>query len=166
MVAVDLGYSAKQASCGLMHKGLAEPVALTFGELTSALIDALNHDAPCVLAIEAVLSTYHTPAGNPDIRCDAERGRGWYYGPGVSTFAGALRLLQQLTSQVHRQHPVYLAEAFLSFKKARTTHTSDALRIYREFHSVQVVAPCPGSQPILANIRGLPPILCFQPTTT
>jgi hypothetical protein len=86
--------------------------------------------SPSVLILEAVLSTYHRPNGNPDIRGQFEKGRGWYYGPGVTTLAAAMRFIGQLTRRVKADHDLLLAEAFLSFKKVKSRHLDDALTIY------------------------------------
>lgn len=44
-----------------------------------------------VLVLEAVLSIYYDEHGNPDIRGDFEKGRGWYWGPKAGEISTILR---------------------------------------------------------------------------
>ena len=118
-IALDLGYSRDKATCGIMYEGIDQPIELTFGNAIGVVAKWIDLNDHCILIIEAVLSTFHNESGNPDIRGDFEKGRGWYYGPGVLTFAAAMRFLKILREQVTNDVCVILAEAFLSFKKAR-----------------------------------------------
>ena len=67
-IALDLGYSHKAASCGIMHSGIKEPVTLHFGNTINEVSRLVDQIGTCVLIIEAVLSTYHDENGNPEIR--------------------------------------------------------------------------------------------------
>ncbi|MDB2682043.1 hypothetical protein N9Z14_05550 [Opitutales bacterium] len=102
IIAIDLGYSANSRSCGFAHSGTKETQTLRFGECISSTVELLKQQGRHQLILEAVLSTYHRFDGNPDIRGDFEKGRGWYYGPGVATLAAALRFLHVLDQQLPR----------------------------------------------------------------
>ena len=96
VIAIDLGYSAKQKSTGMAHSHSEQVEALSFGQCIEAVAHLLETHGRHTLILEAVLSTYHGSDGNPDIRGQFEKGRGWYYGPGVTTFAAALRFLAEI----------------------------------------------------------------------
>ena len=100
IIAIDIGYSAKTASCALTYSGSRETQTIQFGECIEATSHLIEKKGKHTIILEAVLSTYHRPDGNPDIRGDFEKGRGWYYGPGVSTFAAAIRFLQVLDQKL------------------------------------------------------------------
>ena len=112
-IAIDLGYSHDAASCGIMHSNIKEPTTLQFGATINEVARLVEQIGPCILILEAVLSTYHDELGNPDIRGVFEKGRGWYYGPGVVTYAAAIRFLRMLMQYCSSHATVYLAEAFL-----------------------------------------------------
>lgn len=163
VIAIDLGYSAKVRSCGFAHSGAVETHNLFFGECIAAAAELINAQGPHMLILEAVLSTYHLPNGNPEIRGDFEKGRGWYYGPGVSTFAAAFRLLQVLDGQLQESiRPLPLVEGFLSYKKNRTEHCDDAWRMLREFATAERFIAQKGSEAIHQQIEGIPQILRFN----
>ena len=130
LVAIDLGYSHNVASCGIMHAGIKGPATLQFGATIKEVIRLVEQFDSLVLILEAVLSTYHDEYGNPDIRGDFEKGRGWYYGAGVATYAAAIRFLRILHQKCSTNATVYLAEAFLSFKERRSRHSEDARIIF------------------------------------
>ena len=155
-IAIDLGYSAKTKSCGLAFSNSNVCESLKFGDCVQRLIAHLVAHGPHCLIIEAVLSTYHDDSGNPNNRGDFEKGRGWYYGPGVTTFAAAQRLLTVLDHALPAAMQIPIIEGFLSYKPARTQHTEDAQRMILEFESAEVFQPHAGSQPILPNIEGVP----------
>jgi hypothetical protein len=167
VVAIDLGYSARADSCGLAT--CDEARALTFGACvcqTAGLIREIGSDG-VVLVLEAVLSTCHDEkTGNPCIRGEFERGRGWYYGAGVVTFAAALRFLDRLNANptLPTAVPVHLAEALLSFKssKQRSDHVADARRIVEEFWKVLPEQLVPGVEPASPHVMGVPPIRVFR----
>jgi hypothetical protein len=163
IIAIDLGYSAKLPSCGWVNSGDAVAQSLDFGQAIEATRDLLLAKGPHMLILEAVLSTYHGANGNPDIRGDFEKGRGWYYGPGVTTYAAAVRFLTVL----HRElpsgiGPLPLVEGFLSFKKARSTHSDDAIRLISEFATAERFEPRPGSEAIHSEINGVPKIFRYN----
>ena len=115
------------------------------------------------IILEAVLSTYHRPNGNPDIRGDFEKGRGWYYGPGVSTFAAAIRFLQVLDQTLPEgNRPIPLVEGFISYKKIRSQHSDDAWRLLKEFFTAERFKARTGSLPIISEIEGIPSIVRYN----
>lgn len=162
LIALDLGYSREKASCGLMHDGLDEPIVLTFGDALINVKECINRKRFCVLVMEAVLSTFHNFKGNPDIRGEFEKGRGWYYGPGVITMASALRLLKILRNEVSKDVRVIISEAFLSFKKGRSNHSKDAKIIYDQFWKTKPEKIREGTEPILEFISGIPSVRVFK----
>ncbi|MEM1221482.1 MAG: hypothetical protein AAGH40_01855 [Verrucomicrobiota bacterium] len=165
-IAVDLGYSANSKSCAIAHSLSEETEELFFGECIDATAQILKKTGPATLILEAVLSTYHRADGNPDIRGSFEKGRGWYYGPGVSTFAAAIRFLSQLNKKLPRNLPVSLVEGFLSYKPRKTEHTEDAFRLLKEFDTAECFSPCSGSLPILKEISSPPEIRRYNPRPT
>ncbi len=163
ILAIDLGYSAKLPSCGFTCSGDPALRSLHFGAAIEAAAALLIENGPHTLILEAVLSTYHSPSGNPDIRGDFEKGRGWYYGPGVSTYAGALRFLTVLDQKLPKAiAPIPLVEGFLSFKKTRSQHSEDARRLLSEFPTAERFQARPGSEPISPQIDGVPAILRYN----
>ena len=160
-IALDIGYSKEKPTCGMMYDGINEPIELTFGNAISAVKNKIEQYGACILIIEAVLSTFHNREGNPDIRGDFEKGRGWYYGPGVVTFAAAMRFLNILRNVVSIDASVLLAEAFLSFKKGRSSHSKDAMIIYNRFWETKPEEIRDGTEPILEFISGVPSVRVF-----
>ncbi|MEM8867199.1 MAG: hypothetical protein AAGC73_02920 [Verrucomicrobiota bacterium] len=163
IIGIDLGYSTSAPSCGLALSDRSKTCALTFGESIKFVTQHLLKEGPHNLIIEAVLSTYHNAEGNPAIRGDFEKGRGWYHGPGVSTFAAALRFLSELDQRLSfATDSIPVAEGFLSYKSTRTAHTEDADRLVREFDSAERFLATSGSQPICELIDGVPEILRYN----
>lgn len=165
LLGIDLGYSAKTKSCGVACSGSKELHALGFGECINYAAFLIREHGPHILILEAVLSTYHRSDGNPDIRGDFEKGRGWYHGPGVTTYAAALRFLRQLDQQLPPEYRIPIVEGFLSYKPSPTDHTEDARRLVDEFAVAEQFMPRDGSEPISPNIDGVPQIRRFNPPT-
>lgn len=163
-IAIDLGYSATAKSCGLCSTDLPDPVELSFGQCVRTVAHQLVEKGPQTLILEAVLSTYHNTEGNPAIRGEFEKGRGWYHGPGVSTFAAAHRFLQELNRLLPDiVQPIPLVEGFLSYKATRTSHGEDAARILNEFDFAERFNPELGSEPLCKLIDGVPEIRRYNP---
>ena len=160
-LALDIGYSRNKATCGIMYDGIGEPIELTFGKVITAVKNWIERNGPCILIVEAVLSTFHNNEGNSDIRGDFEKGRGWYYGPGVVTFAAAMRFLSTLRNIVSIDASVILAEAFLAFKQKRSNHSEDAMIIYNKFWETKPEKLRSGVEPILEDISGVPSVRVF-----
>jgi hypothetical protein len=161
LIVVDLGYSATRPSCGLCWSGAERAVELQFGETIRQVAKIASEINDPVLVIEAVLSTYHAPSGNPDIRGDFERGRGWYYGAGVLSFAAAQRFLKVLDGQLKGRR-LRLAEAFLSNKDTPTGHAEDAEMIRDQFQNTQTAALRDGVEASLPLIDGCPSVRVFS----
>jgi hypothetical protein len=162
LVAIDLGYSRSLASCGIMHSGMRRPATLLFGATVKEAVRLVEQHDSLVLIFEAVLSTYHDEHGNPDVRGYFEEGRGWYYGPGVATYAAASRFLTMLRRECTGNSIVYLAEAFLSFKERRSRHSDDAFTIFRCFWDTPPENLKDGTEPILDFIEGVPSVNAFS----
>ena len=145
-VIVDLGFSAKQRSCGIWTEAYEEPVVLTFGCLVKRVCKEARAGAyrgPLNLLLEAPLSVAFNEARNPTRRrCDAKDGkyRDWYVNAGATTLIAADHLLRNLNGcQIQRE--VRLFEGFVSFKdpndKAKTQdermqeHKRDVLQLKR-----------------------------------
>jgi hypothetical protein len=161
LVAVDLGYSSRTRSCGIARTGSAECEALTFGEAISRVRGLLEENRGRVLVLEAALSTLHDLKGNPQIRCEEEKGRGWYWGPGVLSLVAATRFLNELAKRLKAGSPVRVAEAFLSNKTGPRAHIADAAQIVRQFWQTKPVRLAEGVEP-LPMIRGVPSIRVFR----
>jgi hypothetical protein len=159
LLAVDLGYSARSKSCGVAWSGGAVVQSLEFGECIEAVVQQLSNVGRHTLILEAVLSTYHAIQGNPMIRGEFEKGRGWYHGPGVTTFAAALRFVCELDRVLPNDlRPIPLVEGFLSYKPVRTAHSEDALRLLVEFDHAERFEALSDSEPICDLLDGVPQI--------
>lgn len=160
LLAIDLGYSNQSRSCGIASSSTNHPPRQTdFGSAIQTTCEIISTHGPHTLILEAVLSTYHNPAGNPEIRGSFEKGRGWYHGPGVTTFAAALRFLKEINRQLPDTiHAIPLVEGFLSYKKTKSSHASDAARLLDEFHTAERFQPAPASEPICLLIDVPPEI--------
>ena len=163
IVAIDIGYSAQTASCALANSYTRETQTIKFGECIETTRHLIEEKGNHTIILEAVLSTYHRLDGNPDIRGDFEKGRGWYYGPGVSTFAAAIRFLLVLDQKLpERIRPIPIVEGFLSYKKIRTQHADDAQRLLKEFYTAERFKARSGSEPIISEIEGIPSIVRYN----
>jgi hypothetical protein len=87
---------------------------------------------------------------------------GWY-GPGVSTFAAAIRFLQVLDQKLSKDiRPIPIVEGFLSYKKIRTQHADDAQRLLSEFFTAERFQARSNSEPIISEIDGIPSIVRYN----
>ena len=163
IVAIDIGYSSQIASCALTYSDARKTQIIQFGECIETTCHLIEEKGKHTIILEAVLSTYHRPDGNPDIRGDFEKGRGWYYGPGVSTFAAAIRFLQVLDQKLPEGiRPIPMVEGFLSYKKIHTQHADDAQRLLKEFYTAERFKARSGSEPIISEIEGMPSIVRYN----
>lgn len=162
MIVVDLGYSRNQKSCGIASPVLEKPIELQFGQAITTTAELITSTGSSVLVLEAVLSTFHQENGNPDVRGNFERGRGWYHGPGVATLVAALRFLTELRKKINNNVEVYLAEAFLSFKESRSRHMDDAQSICEQFWQTQAQPLAVGTAPAADFIKGVPSVRVFK----
>lgn len=167
VIAIDLGYSNRLPSCGFVSSSEKGAKELTFGDCVNETARLIEQQGPHTLIIEAVLSTYHNADGNPEVRGDWEKGRGWYHGPGATTFAAALQFLRQLDLFLPRSiKGIPLIEGFLSYKTTRTKHSDDATRMLTECDSAERFQPVTGTEPIGHLIDGVPEVRKFHPPTT
>ena len=116
---VDLGFSAKQRSCGIWTKDTDTDV-VTFGQLVKRVTEEAQKadSVPLNLLLEAPLSVAFKKNGNPTRRlCDTKDGkyRDWYVNAGATTLIAADHLLRHLDS-CKIQRDVRLFEGFVSFK--------------------------------------------------
>lgn len=132
IVAVDLGYSKKERSCGFCTSENGA-TGLEFGKMVKEVSKILNASKDPLLVIEAPLSTYHNDRGNPDIRFDAERGHGWYCHAGAEVLLGALRLLKQLSIMSHSSQEIRIAEAFFTQENGKKKDPEVAKLIVEKF---------------------------------
>ncbi|MBW1856733.1 MAG: hypothetical protein JRI42_00405 [Deltaproteobacteria bacterium] len=54
-LAIDLGYSHSRATCGIIYKGIAEPIELQFGITISAVAQWINQNSPGVATFAAAI---------------------------------------------------------------------------------------------------------------
>ena len=162
ILAVDIGYSSRGKSCGVHWTGASRPENLTFGQAIEAVAERLIHAPETILALEAVLSTYHAyPTGNPALRGEFERGRGWYWGPGAVSCLAAQRFLRMIHKRLAPGQQILLGEAFLSNKSGPSKHSHDARVIVEQFWNAPVHQPVLGAEP-LPPIEGIPPVRVFK----
>ena len=162
LVVVDIGYSHRKGSCGLAWTEQHTPAQVRFGQAIEGVAKQITVFKKCVLVLEAPLSTFHNQLGNPEIRGEFEKGRGWYWGPGAVALLAAGRFLEQLASKLGRSQRVFLAEAFLSNKSQRTMHVADAVSILDRFWDTKPEAMKSGVEPILDVIKGVPQVRVFD----
>lgn len=161
IVAVDIGYSSKARSCGIAWTGHEQPICLHFGKAIEKVAELCREFEQPLLVIEGVLSTFHQKNGNPDIRGEFEKGRGWYWGPGAVSMIAASRFLLKLAELLPSNSRVPLAEAFLSNKPERTAHQADAARIVAEFWMCAPQQVERDAEPLIPIISGVPSIRVF-----
>jgi hypothetical protein len=123
---VDVGFSSKRKSCGVLGDDDAAPEVLTFAEAlarliaTAASVEAANtpNKANLNLLIEAPLSAAFNERRNPTGRTfeQAEgHHRYWYEGGGCLVMTAAMYIIRALHDSKPRRK-VRLFEGFLSFK--------------------------------------------------
>jgi hypothetical protein len=133
---VDVGFSSKGKSCGLVSND-DTPKVLTFAEARASIIAAAavneaasrGNKATLNLLIEAPLSVAFNERGNPTGRIFEkleERHRYWNEGGGCLVMTAAMYLLRALHDSKPRRK-VRLFEGFVSFKEKghATSHCKD-----------------------------------------
>lgn len=73
-----------------------------------------------------------------------------------------MRFLKILRNVVSIDTSVILAEAFLSFKKSRSSHSKDAMIIYNRFWETKPEEVRFGTEPILEFISGVSIVRVFS----
>jgi len=128
---LDIGFSKKSASCGLMVND-DDPLNLCFSEAVASICSYIAASSRTVnLLIEAPLSVTFDIAGNPTGRSVDRQGRRtryWYVGVGCTVMVATLYLLRAI-AEISGNVDVRLFEGFVSFKKAggRSSHRRDVL---------------------------------------
>ncbi len=134
-VYIDIGFSNKSKSCGLLF-GNNEPEELLFNEAVKKICDYIvRSSSPINLVIEAPLSVSFDSKGNPKgrkIEKQKEKTRYWYVGLGCVVLVGSLYLIKAI-SELSNQHEIRLFEGFISFKNKneKSSHSKD-VKILRE----------------------------------
>ena len=132
---VDLGFSARRRSCGVLNglNGSCKP--FTFGEFVEVVLgEARKKDiSPLNLLIEAPLSVATNQSRNPTRRWFDRRDkqyRDWYYNAGAGLVLASLNLLARLNAGGIRRQ-VRLFEGFVSFKpkEAQSSHCDDVMKL-------------------------------------
>lgn len=132
-VFVDLGFSEKARSCGLLI-GNEQPIEVTFSELRTRLLKIIAvADKPLNLLIEAPLSIAFNEHGNPTRRAIEKREgqtRYWYVGPGCCVLVAATHLLRAVYDAPPNRE-IRLFEGLASFKPkdVRSSHSDDVLQL-------------------------------------
>lgn len=134
-VFIDLGFSEKAKSCGLLIGGNKKPEEISFSQLKERLLKivASNNPNPLNLLIEAPLSVAFNQDGNPTGRSIEKRGsqsRYWYVGPGCSVLVSATYLLRAVYDS-HPRRKIRLFEGLASFKPKgeHSSHSNDVLNL-------------------------------------
>jgi hypothetical protein len=162
VIAVDIGYSSKQPTCGLaVSWDDSLSMQYRFGDAVRRVADICRQRPGAVLALEAVLSTCHDTHGNPQVRGEFEEGRGWYWGPGAVTALAAIRFLSTLAELRRGAPTITLAEAFLSNKPERKADAADATLSAQEFWEMKSINPNKDWECISWFVKGVPPVRSF-----
>lgn len=164
VIAVDLGFSKAERSCGLawrMPQGVRVDDELEFGRCVETVCDLLHPVSQAALILEAPLSGVFTAEGNPRERGafeqrrtqDKVRQRHWYLGPGAATCLAALFFCRELKARLlpvpppEMERTLVLYEGFVSFKTGRTRHGEDARRLRDCFLDPSLLASVVALQP-------------------
>lgn len=165
LIALDIGYSAGRRTCGIATSFDSTEACLSFGEALEKVRELCSEVHSPLLVIEAPLSSRHVDGGNPEIRGDFEKGRGWYWGSGAVALLAASRFLNVLHSRLSPNIQVSVAEAFHSNKPKKTVHSTDAMDIVRDFWKEKPQALAPGLEPTSPLVIGVPSVRVFRAQT-
>lgn len=133
-VFVDLGFSEKGKTCGLLFHDEQNPREITFSDMLHDVGKFLSIQKTTTnLLLEAPLSVAFNKKGNPTGRCVEEHPaftsrRYWYTGLGCITMVAATHLLRHVFS-LELDSDVRLFEGFASFKPKgqKSSHAKDVL---------------------------------------
>ncbi|NLE25507.1 MAG: hypothetical protein GX625_09235 [Clostridiaceae bacterium] len=132
-VFLDIGFSNKSSSCGLLF-GDGEAYEAQFNGAVSDICNFIkNCESPVNLVVEAPLSVSFDKNGNPKGR-KPERQNGktryWYVGLGCSVMVATTYLMREI-SKIHVNSEVRLFEGFVSFKSKNiaSNHSNDVLAL-------------------------------------
>ena len=128
IVAVDLGFSGKQASTGVAvwQDGAVTAKAFRFHDAVVHVVGVLREVERAVLILEAPLSCAFDASGNPSPRGEFEtkpKSRWWSVGPGAATLVSALFFLRRLQEMLSDSPvTIRLAEAFVTGSDSVADH--------------------------------------------
>jgi hypothetical protein len=120
VVAVDMGFSGKTASCGYAFRaasiGAIDSENKKFHDCLAAVVKQFQSVGEAVLILEAPLSSAFDRLGNPQPRGDFERHpkpRWWSLGPGASMSLAAMYFLKRFVEAVPAHTKCHLIEGFV-----------------------------------------------------
>lgn len=134
-VFVDMGFSQKSRSCGILLHDEFDPREITFSALQEEIIKLTEtRTMPMNLLLEAPLSIAFNEAGNPSGReIEYKAGfqpRYWYLGLGCCVLTATTHLLRRIVDS-NPAIEIRLFEGFASFKQKdkRSSHKNDVLAL-------------------------------------
>ena len=120
VIAVDMGFSGKTASCGYAFRatanGTIESENKRFHDCLAAVVSQFENLGEAILILEAPLSSAFDRLGNPQPRGDFERHpkpRWWSLGPGASMSLAAMYFLKRFVEAVPAHTKCHLIEGFV-----------------------------------------------------
>jgi hypothetical protein len=126
VIAVDLGFSGKKASCGVAFSAFSERPrgsGMQFYRAADRVGQFITEHKASVLILEAPLSASFTSSGNPQPRGEFEhedQARWWSMSPGAAMALAALFFLRRINhAQANRKHKTHVIEGFLSYNDLR-----------------------------------------------
>jgi hypothetical protein len=121
VLAIDMGFSGKTASCGLafrnQHGSAIEPKNYKFNDCALRAAEILASNMNSVMILEAPLSAAFNSDGNPQSRGDFEaapKPRWWSIGPGAAISLAAMYFLRELCQRVPNDIRCNLVEGFVT----------------------------------------------------
>ena len=120
MLAVDMGFSGKSASCGYAYRAAGDQQTRseikTFADCLQAVAEQISRAGDLLLVIEAPLSAAFDSKGNPQSRGTFEsspKPRWWSLGPGAAMSLAAMHFLKRLASPFSASRKCYLVEGYV-----------------------------------------------------
>ena len=158
VIAVDMGFSGKTASCGYAFRATAvgpiEAENKKFHACLAAVISEFRRIEEAVLILEAPLSSAFDRLGNPQPRGDFERvpkPRWWSLGPGASMSLAAMYFLKRFVDEMPEITRCHLIEGFVV--GADSGHDADVAKaLIGSFAGVQ---PCAWKTPAAPQLMSV-----------
>lgn len=158
VIAVDMGFSGKTASCGYAFRAAAncaiESENKKFHDCLAAAVKQFQNVGEAILILEAPLSSAFDRLGNPQPRGDFERHpkpRWWSLGPGASMSLAAMYFLKRFVKAVPAHTKCHLIEGFVV--GADSGHDADvAEALISAFSGVQNSSWQPPAAPQLMSV--------------
>lgn len=120
MLAVDMGFSGKSASCGYAYRAAGDQQTRsenkTFANCLQTVAEQISRAGDVLLIIEAPLSAAFNQKGNPQSRGAFEsspKPRWWSLGPGAAMSQAAMHFLKRLASQIPANRKCHLVEGYV-----------------------------------------------------